>query len=224
MAWMRGLSIAAALAFLVDQGSKVFAPLLLPQWPAKLAILPVFNLVLVFNPGVTFGMLSGATVTRPWLLAAGSFVICGVLAWFAFKARTSAERWSFGAAIGGALGNVLGRVRQGTVTDFLDIHYGSLHWPAFNLADAAVVCGIGTYVAVGMSAPRRNRAKSGLTRHPDPGVFDVRTKQARMHRLDLRGRGWSKRRTVRRKNHDLLGHPDVTGLRARICHEVSWKP
>lgn len=59
-----------------------------------------------------------------------------------------------GVVIGGALGNALDRVRQGAVTDFLDAHYAGWHWPAFNLADVAVVGGVGIYVAAELFGQR----------------------------------------------------------------------
>lgn len=71
MVGARGVAVAAGLALAVDQGTKVLALLLLDPWPAAVPIFPVFNLVLLLNPGVTFGMLSGTGSLwfGPWLLA-----------------------------------------------------------------------------------------------------------------------------------------------------------
>ena len=157
MVGARSIMLATGLALAVDQGTKVLALLLLNPWPAAVPVFPVFNLVLLFNPGVTFGMLSGAGSFQfgPWLLAMFSLAMCGLLAWMARKATTAIEQVALGAAIGGALGNALDRVRQGAVTDFLDAHVDGWHWPAFNLADMAVVGGIAVYVAIGLLGQRR---------------------------------------------------------------------
>jgi lipoprotein signal peptidase len=81
------MSVVIALAFAVDQESKVFVLLLLPHWLAKLTILHVFDLMLAFNPGVTFGLLSDVTVIGrgPRLLVAGSVAVCARLTWCATR-------------------------------------------------------------------------------------------------------------------------------------------
>jgi len=144
------------LSLIIDQATKALAIYLIEPLPATVAVLPVLNLVLLFNPGVTFGMLSGigATAIGPWLLFALSLVGCAMLAWLVHRVETGIERHALGAAIGGAFGNALDRTRQGAVTDFLDFHYGGWHWPAFNLADVAIVCGITLYMVVGLRARR----------------------------------------------------------------------
>lgn len=129
----------AALAFAVDQGSKALTLNVLPLQGQGVEVLPVLNLVLVHNEGVSFGMLGGLT---PWwaltLLATGIVVVLLIWLW---QTRSRLVGASLGLLIGGALGNVLDRLRHGAVTDFLDFHLGGYHWPAFNLADVAVVSG-----------------------------------------------------------------------------------
>ena len=85
----------------------------------------------------------------PWGVATASLaVVAGLVAW----AVRDRRRWtapSVGLVAGGALGNVADRLRHGAVTDFLDFHAAGHHWPAFNLADAAIVVGVALLVAAG---------------------------------------------------------------------------
>ena len=128
----------AATAFALDQGTKALA-LSAPSLTTGVEILPLLNLVLVRNNGVSFGMLGGFA---PWwvlaLLGLGIVAVLSVLLW---RARSRIASIALGLLIGGALGNVLDRLRYAAVTDFLDLHVAAYHWPAFNLADVAVVCG-----------------------------------------------------------------------------------
>ena len=100
-----------------------------------------FNVVLLFNPGVSFGML-GASGLGPSVLSAGALIIViGLTVWLV-RAESKVTVVALGLIIGGALGNVADRLRQGAVTDFLDFHLAGWHWPAFNAADVGVVCGV----------------------------------------------------------------------------------
>ena len=139
----------AAVAFVLDQGSKALA-LDSPRLAGGVEILPVLNLVLVRNDGVSFGMLGGVV---PWwglvLLAAAIVTWLSVWLW---RSQSRVISAALGLVIGGALGNVVDRVRFHAVTDLLDFHLGAYHWPAFNLADVAVVCGAAMLVLDGFRA------------------------------------------------------------------------
>jgi len=69
-------------------------------------------------------------------------IVAGLLIWI-HRSDSRLTASALGLVVGGALGNLLDRLRQGAVTDFLDFYIGSYHWPAFNLADVAIVCGVG---------------------------------------------------------------------------------
>jgi len=89
---------------------------------------------------VSFGMFGG----MPWWgLSALALLICAVLGVLLFRSDNRIEAVALGAIIGGALGNVVDRFRFQAVTDFLSFHIAGLYWPAFNLADVFVVCGVG---------------------------------------------------------------------------------
>jgi len=147
-----GLFIAAAV-ILLDQGSKA---LLLAQ--AQLVDFPVrictfFNLVLVHNTGVSFGMFAHQQAWMPLLLTAATcLIVLMLLIWF-FRANDKATLYALAFILGGALGNIIDRVRYGAVTDFFDFHVGSYHWPAFNVADSAIF--IGVVILVLISIVRR---------------------------------------------------------------------
>jgi len=104
----------------------------------------LFSLTRVHNTGVAFGMAQGNNLLTG-LLAVGILIFAGWMAW-TWDWR---QRWAQGVAglvAGGAVGNLIDRVRVGHVIDFLDFHYGHWSWPAFNVADAAISVGVGWLV------------------------------------------------------------------------------
>ena len=110
-----------------------------------IALLPVFALSYVRNTGAAFGVLAGVPsgVRLPLFLAV-TLAAAGAL--IAFLRKTPADQpWVVGAIggiLGGAVGNLVCRLRYGEVIDFLDLHWGSLHWPPFNVADSAITVGV----------------------------------------------------------------------------------
>lgn len=130
-----------ATAFLVDQLSKWTILEFVMQPPRVIEILPVLNLTLGFNEGTSFGMFAGLLSGRPMLAAALTGALTLVFALWALRSRTVPEAIAFALIAGGATGNVLDRIRQGAVTDFLDLHLQGWHWPTFNLADVAITLG-----------------------------------------------------------------------------------
>ena len=104
-------------------------------------VAPFFNLVLVWNTGVSFGMLADAGGASPWILVGLAALIAAVVAFWLARERRALPRFALWLVLAGALGNVVDRVRFGAVVDFLDFHLGGYHWPAFNVADSAIVIG-----------------------------------------------------------------------------------
>ena len=105
----------------------------------------LFNLVLVFNKGAAFGFLSGVSEgLRQIILGATTVLALGtviyLLVYDYFEDRIA--RTALGMILGGAVGNIIDRVRLGEVVDFLDFYYGNYHWPAFNVADSAICVGV----------------------------------------------------------------------------------
>lgn len=146
---------AALTAFLVDQGTKVIVVANAAVLGPGIPVVPGFNLIYLRNDGVTFGLLGGA----PWWGLVGlALAICVWLAVMLARTACRIEAFAYGAIIGGALGNVLDRLRYRAVTDYLDFYIGSAHWPAFNMADVFVVGGVGLLLlAPWLGARRRTR-------------------------------------------------------------------
>jgi len=127
----------------------------LDQW-SKLAILAnfaeyesvritdFFNLVLVYNPGAAFSFLASHAGWQRWFFVVLAFLICAWLLNLIWRHRAEVlQPAAFSLVVGGALGNVIDRLLYGKVVDFLDVHLGLHHWPAFNLADSAICLGVG---------------------------------------------------------------------------------
>ena len=136
-----GLWLALAVG-LADQASKwLILDFFANQGFRHVEITPFFNLVLARNPGISFGMFGAVGAYSSEILIVVTLVIMVALAVWLRRAETRMTALGLGAVIGGAVGNVIDRFRFGGVTDFLDLHILGYHWPAFNVADSAIVLG-----------------------------------------------------------------------------------
>lgn len=131
--------ITGIIILVLDQLTKMLA---LKFVTAPVAVVPFFNFVLVWNRGISFGMLSGSASYMPLILSFFSLVIIGFLVVWLRKIEDKKLAIAVCAIIAGALGNVIDRLRFGAVVDFLDFHAFGWHYPAFNIADSAIVLGI----------------------------------------------------------------------------------
>ncbi|MCP5366995.1 MAG: signal peptidase II [Hyphomicrobiales bacterium] len=135
-----GLAIAAVVAAL-DQATKWWILTRVMDPPRTIEVTPFFNLVMAWNRGVSFGLFDGDSPYNAWVLTALAVaIVIALLAWLA-RAQGPAILAGIGLVVGGAVGNVIDRLRFGAVADFLDFHAAGLHWPAFNLADSAITLG-----------------------------------------------------------------------------------
>jgi signal peptidase II len=138
-----GLAIVA-IVIVADQATKAIVMSIMEQHPFGIPILPVFSLVSAWNPGVSFSMFRDA---GPLILSVGAIAVAlGLIFWLT---RIENLLTALGVALvaGGALGNVIDRIRAGAVFDFLDFYIRTAggrewHWPAFNLADSAITVGV----------------------------------------------------------------------------------
>jgi signal peptidase II len=135
LALLAGIAGIAAL----DLATKAWA-LTLPA--AGISVLPFFDLRLGFNTGVSFGMFAAEGVHGYVVLLAATLTVSIFFLWLAWGTRLVLERAGYGAIVGGAFGNLIDRLPDGAVTDFLDLHAGGWHFPTFNLADLAISAGV----------------------------------------------------------------------------------
>lgn len=147
--------------FLLDQASKWTASRALAPGEVRRVIPGLFNLTHVHNPGAAFGLLSG--YDSGWVgvfLVAFSAVALALLLGLLWRGPGRLAGMGLGLVCGGAVGNLLDRLRTGGVVDFLDFHWAGHHWPAFNLADGAIVLGAAALVAEVLRSRRRPPAEA----------------------------------------------------------------
>ena len=139
------VSLLVALPVAVaDQVTKVWTASRLLPHEVKAVIPGCFNLVHARNPGVAFSLFAGFDErwVRPTLTAVTILAIGGLLAASRSLSVKRSGLWGLGLVIGGAIGNLIDRIRLGYVIDFIDIYLGRFHWPAFNVADIGITVGI----------------------------------------------------------------------------------
>ena len=131
--------------FIADQVTKILAVRHLVEG-VPIDVAPgFFNLTLVYNPGAAFGLFSNLPDTvRRTLLSGFSFVALIVLIHFLLKEarEDKSSQVLVGCILGGAIGNIVDRIRLDRVVDFLDFYWQDYHWPAFNIADSAISVGV----------------------------------------------------------------------------------
>ena len=120
-----------------------------------------FNLVLVWNTGVSFGFMQGRGELGRWLLIGVAVVIGVALAVWLWRERRPLVQAALWLVLAGAVGNVIDRLRFGAVVDFLDFHLGGQHWPAFNVADSTIVIGAGLLLVDAFMPQRAKPADAG---------------------------------------------------------------
>lgn len=136
----RSFRLGLTLAVLaIDQATKHLARSYLSE---TTSLGPFLDLRLGFNTGVSFGLFAGAGDLGRWILVAGTLAVAlWMLVWMWREPRLAVAA-PLALIAGGALGNIVDRVRMGGVTDFIDAHVGNAHWPTFNLADTAITVGV----------------------------------------------------------------------------------
>ncbi len=135
----------ALLVFLIDQLAKHWIIHVVGlQARASVPVLPVFSLTWVENRGVSMGMLTADTEVGRWLLVGLTGIIATVVAGWIRRERHLPETVALGLVLGGALGNIVDRIRFGYVVDFIHLHVGPWSFYVFNVADAAITLGVMT--------------------------------------------------------------------------------
>src|SRR3954467_14684345 len=137
-------SAVALLVFFVDQIAKavVTGPLALRE-VGQIVLLPIFNLTYTENNGISLGLLNATNPVGRWMLVALTGAIAVGVAYWIGKEKARVDQAALGLVLGGALGNILDRVRFGYVVDFADLHFGDVRpFLVFNVGDAAISIGV----------------------------------------------------------------------------------
>ncbi|GAB6094502.1 signal peptidase II [Desulfatiferula olefinivorans] len=146
--WIRLMSVSG-LTVLLDQISKIVIVRFLAYGESIPVIPGCFNLTYVLNPGGAFGLFAGHSQwVRIMLFLVFSLVAVGFIFYLYRDVPPTHPMLASALALilGGAVGNLIDRIRMGKVVDFLDVYAGSYHWPAFNVADSAICIGVGVFV------------------------------------------------------------------------------
>jgi signal peptidase II len=143
------LALAAGAIVALDQATKALVMAWIPLHHSIPVIEGLFNLTHVLNPGGAFGFLAGqGPLVRQSLFVVATLLAVGLILYYfhhtppGYRALAAA----FTLILGGAVGNLIDRLRFGEVVDFLDFYIGRYHWPAFNIADSAITVGIGIFI------------------------------------------------------------------------------
>ena len=157
--------VTALAIFIVDQLTKwiVSVPLAL-EARGQIEILPIFNLTWVENNGISLGLLNATTPTGRWMLVAMTAAIAIGVAWWITREEKRGDQLALSLVLGGALGNIVDRVRHGYVVDFADLHFGAFRpFLVFNVADAAI--SIGVVILLLRAFLLREKAPEGTNEH-----------------------------------------------------------
>lgn len=144
----------------LDQVTKWAALTFLSTPPYKIEVAPFFDLSLGFNTGVSFGVFGDLFSNQQWPLVTMTIAIAMVLTVWAVRTDRLFETVAIALMAGGAFGNIIDRIRQGAVTDFLDFHVKGLHWPAFNFADVFICVGAASLVIVSIVSTATDGSKN----------------------------------------------------------------
>ncbi len=149
---LTGLGLVSLVVVLAaDQASKwwILEGLKLPTL-GRVDLVPTLSLTMVWNPGVTFGLFRAGGGGGAFLLVAVAIAIVVALGVWLRRAENPLVAVALGMIAGGAVGNVTDRLRFGAVVDFIHFHVGAWSWYVFNVADAAIVCGVVALVLDGL--------------------------------------------------------------------------
>ena len=139
----------AAVVVILDQGTKLLVVSNIPAYDSMAVIPGFFDLTHIYNTGGAFGFLAGkSSLFRHLFFLSASAIAMAMIVYLYLQTPRDYLFLRIGLAmiLGGAVGNVIDRIRLGKVVDFLDLHVNDLHWPAFNIADSAISIGILIFV------------------------------------------------------------------------------
>ena len=153
--------LAAVVITAIDLASKWLIVDVVLDPPRVIPVASFFKLALVYNRGISFGLFGNLGSWTPIILSAVAFAIIVLLTVWLRRASRVLEAAGIAMVIGGAAANLVDRLRDGAVTDFLVLLYGRFHWPAFNLADVAISLG-----AAGLMVAWLRKPTGAESKHP----------------------------------------------------------
>ena len=137
-------SVTLGIVLILDQVTKIYVSSVMFLHDSFPVIDGFFNITYIRNPGAAFGFLADSSHVFRFIFFVAIAIIAILLILFLIKKAKDEElvfTFSLSLILGGAVGNLIDRVRFGEVIDFLDFYIASYHWPAFNMADTAISCG-----------------------------------------------------------------------------------
>jgi len=148
--------LTAIIVIIADQITKfwIIDKIMLP--PRIITINEYFNIVLTWNNGISFGLFNNDNKINALVISSIAIVIILFLIRLLSKAETKKLNIGFGLIIGGAVGNIVDRSIYGAVMDFLDLHIGTYHWPAFNIADSSITIGAIILIVDSLFSQKKN--------------------------------------------------------------------
>ena len=156
---------AAAAALVLDQSTKLlmlYGLGLVHMGPSEaVPVLPFFNLVMVWNPGISYGLFPANGSEGTAFLATFQLLAAGALSWWLWFAQSRRLGLALGLVIGGALGNLIDRLVYGTVADFFHFYGLGYDWYVFNVADAAITFGVIGLLYDALSKPETPQGEAG---------------------------------------------------------------
>lgn len=156
--------VVASAAFVLDQLTKLALleglGLADMEEGASYRVTPFLNIVMAWNKGVSFGLFPASSAAGRAILVGFSLAVVAALSLWLLRTTDRLVAVGIGLIIGGALGNVVDRLRFGAVADFFDFHVFGYHWYVFNVADAAIVVGVGLLVFESLFKGARTKSKA----------------------------------------------------------------
>ena len=156
-----GLACAAG-ALAVDQGSKLFLLYglhFIEKGPGEhIPVLPFFDLVMVWNPGISYGLLPAHGRAGTVILAIFSLIAVAGLGWWLWHANRKLLAAALGLVIGGAIGNLIDRLIYTKVADFFHFYVRGYDWYVFNVADCAITLGVAALLYDALLRPEPDAA------------------------------------------------------------------
>ncbi|MCT4635726.1 MAG: signal peptidase II [Rickettsiales bacterium] len=151
---MKKISIFLALfTLIIDQITKHLAVTNFVEYISVTKVTEFFNLVLVYNRGISFGLFNQSNYSNYIFLCLSIIIICFLLKWL-IDSVMLAESLALGITIGGAIGNVVDRIFRPGVVDFIQLHWNEYYWPNFNIADSAICLGVAILIVSSIDIKR----------------------------------------------------------------------